>query len=209
MDVNVPNFSCFSLNSGSLTIKHLILQVSKLQVRAIRFLEQLNEKDEAIANNLYDPRSNWFAFFKYSFHIFFYDIDIDIDSQLKINRICFATCQTQRVTFLRGLPKLLQDLIDHLPSKAFWSGKNKTVLQPNSKSPLLLQDTKSPLCSQRVMRERVRGQALQFGTISVYINGWVFAQHNFHLFALWKNRDLGITSALWTDTKIYQESGPL
>ncbi|CAK9060166.1 Hypothetical protein (Fragment) [Durusdinium trenchii] len=50
-----------------------------VNVRAIRFLEQLNEKDE-----------------------------------------------TQRVTFLRGLPKLLQD----------W-------------------DTKSPLCSQRVMRERV------------------------------------------------------
>eukprot|EP00439_Symbiodinium_sp_Y106_P046360 s1978_g5.t3 len=48
-----------------------------VNVRAIRFLEQLNEKDEA-----------------------------------------------QRVTFLRGLPKLLQD-------------------------------TKSPLCSQRVMRERV------------------------------------------------------
>lgn len=48
-----------------------------VNVRAIRFLEQLNEKDE-----------------------------------------------TQRVTFLRGLPKLLQD-------------------------------TKSPLCSQRVMRERV------------------------------------------------------
>lgn len=50
-----------------------------------------------------------------------------------------TACQTQRVTFLRGLPKLLQDR-SRSPS---W--------QPDWHS---MQDTKSPLCSQRVMRER-------------------------------------------------------